>query len=91
MKPEDQKSELNKLSLQCLKMEKAIEKTWDCKSCSEENPGHFNICWNCDTKNDEVESELSEEDFASVAEPFVTNGILINEIRFNKNESGTKN
>ena len=83
---DDLMSELNQLDLQCLKMESAIENVWNCKSCSEENPGHFNICWNCDTTNDEIQSDLSEDDFASVAEPLVTNGILINEIRFNKNE-----
>ena len=86
----EQLNQLNKLNLQCLKMERAIEKTWDCKSCSEENPGHFNVCWCCDTTNDELESDLSDEDFTSVAQPLVTNGILMNEIRFNTNEDSVE-
>jgi len=25
----------------------AAETTWHCRACGEENPGHFEICWNC--------------------------------------------
>ena len=78
--------ELKPLKLSCLQLDDFISNQWQCRTCDEENPGHFYVCWNCCNDRQDLDSHITiTEKYQSTPQVILSNGLSPNEIRFDKN------